>query len=86
MSNSNSMRSFWMETKSKTMRACLRLKMDNIILIGQYRVGHEISQTQHYPIILWENFNFTTNLILLSNVPLANNNFHKYIKSVIKKY
>ena len=46
MSNSNSMKPFGMETKSKTMRACIRPKVDNIVLIGQYRVGHEISQSQ----------------------------------------
>lgn len=29
------------------MRVCLKFKIDNIVLIRQYRAEHEISQSQH---------------------------------------
>ena len=34
------------ETKSKTMRACLKPKVDNIVLIKQYRNGHRFNKSQ----------------------------------------
>ena len=48
MSNSNSTRPFGKETKSKTMRACLRPKVDNIVLIKQYIVGHGFNKSQYW--------------------------------------
>ena len=47
MLNSISTRPFEKETKSKSFRVYLRYKVDNIVLIGQYRVGHEFNKSQH---------------------------------------
>ena len=37
---------FGNETKSKSMRTYLRIKVNNIILIKQYRVGHEFNKSK----------------------------------------
>lgn len=47
MFNSISTRPFEMETKNKTMRVCLKPKVNNIVLIGQYRVVHRFNKSQH---------------------------------------
>lgn len=47
-SNFISTRPFGMETKSKTTRACLKPKVDNIVLIGQYRVVNEFNKSQYW--------------------------------------
>ena len=30
------------------MRACLKPKVDNIVLIKQYRIGHELNKSKHW--------------------------------------
>ena len=45
MSNFISTRPFGMETKNKIMRACLKPKVDNIILIRQCRVVNEFNKS-----------------------------------------
>ena len=40
-----STKSFGKKTKSKTMRACLKYKIDNIVLIKQYSVEHGFNKS-----------------------------------------